>query len=166
MKKKIVLSCVLSVLIAAMLVFIFVMSAKTADESNRISRSVGYRIGETFKKDFDTMTESERIDYAESIDRPVRKSAHFLEFLILGALLYADLRVIGAGKSQSVVPALSAGVFFAALDEFHQLFVPERAGLWSDVMIDSAGVVFGCAASFLLFLIVSALKPKKKNADN
>ncbi|MBQ3466792.1 MAG: VanZ family protein, partial [Oscillospiraceae bacterium] len=54
-------------------------------------------------------------------------------------------------------PAFLTGLLFCFLyacsDEFHQLFVPGRAGMFSDVLIDTVGVLFGltaaCALSFL-----------------
>ena len=37
-------------------------------------------------------------------------------------------------------------MLYAATDEFHQLFVPERTSLVSDVMIDTAGGAVGLLA--------------------
>ena len=39
---------------------------------------------------------------------------------------------------------------YAASDEFHQLFVPGRAGRVTDVLIDSGGVIFGL---FVVFVV-------------
>ena len=36
-------------------------------------------------------------------------------------------------------------VFYAAIDEIHQLFVPDRAGRVVDVFIDSIGILIGIA---------------------
>ena len=40
--------------------------------------------------------------------------------------------------------------FYACTDEFHQLFVPGRAGLLSDVLIDSLSAVLGLVVFALL----------------
>jgi VanZ family protein len=64
------------------------------------------------------------------------KLAHFIEYLILGvALRYWS----GDGRKRF----LSGGILFAALDEFHQAFIPGRhASIW-DVVADALGLVVG-----------------------
>ena len=39
--------------------------------------------------------------------------------------------------------AWGAATLYAATDEFHQLFVPGRAGLPTDVLIDATGAALG-----------------------
>ena len=68
-------------------------------------------------------------------DLLLRKAAHVTEFAILGALLARAL-----GHS---LPAVAAGVAYAIVDEIHQSFVPDRAGVPLDVVIDTVGVVLG-----------------------
>ncbi len=59
-----------------------------------------------------------------------------------------------AGASRAILlTALAAFAFsalYAASDEFHQLFVPGRAGLFSDVAIDSCGAALGSALAALV----------------
>src|SRR5262245_40275965 len=55
----------------------------------------------------------------------VRKLAHFVEYLVLGVLLYRALD--GAGFSpRTALRALALAALFAAGDEFHQSFVAGR----------------------------------------
>ena len=68
-------------------------------------------------------------------DTILRKTAHFTEFAVLGALLY---RAFGRE-----VPALAAGIAYAATDEVHQHFVSGRVGSVVDVAIDALGVATG-----------------------
>lgn len=73
---------------------------------------------------------------------PVRKSAHIMEYVVLLAAVLFGLHqwsedIRGA---KWLKRAFLLTVFYACTDEFHQLFVPGRAGLISDVMIDSIGV--------------------------
>lgn len=58
--------------------------------------------------------------------------------------------------------SLAVGVEYAALDEIHQLFVPERAGMLIDVFIDSIGIALGICGLMLLKQII--LKIKRKEA--
>jgi VanZ family protein len=68
-------------------------------------------------------------------DLVLRKLAHGAEYAILGGLLYRWL--------SSVPLAILAGSAYAATDELHQSFVPGRAGLVTDWLIDTAAVVIG-----------------------
>lgn len=71
----------------------------------------------------------------------VRKAAHFLEYLVLGALL-ALTKEKGA---KPVWPRALLGVPVPCVDETIQLFVPGRSGQLSDVMLDCLGVACGAA---------------------
>lgn len=59
------------------------------------------------------------------------KGWHFFEFAVLALLI----RRAGA----RAVWSLSIAVIWAALDEWHQTFVPRRGGHITDVLIDAAG---------------------------
>ncbi|MCR5194917.1 MAG: VanZ family protein [Pseudobutyrivibrio sp.] len=73
----------------------------------------------------------------------VRKTAHFLEFMVLGILLCSEFisHVHGALK-RFLVPAM-AGLFVAFIDETIQLFVAGRSGEVRDMWIDFSGVLLG-----------------------
>ena len=51
--------------------------------------------------------------------------------------------------------SLAVCVLYAALDEWHQSFVPGRGPGIKDVMIDSSGVVFGIFFVILMSFLVS-----------
>ena len=86
------------------------------------------------------------------IHHVIRKSAHFTEYFILSLLLLHALR---AGSRDFglrwalIVIFIVAG--YAALDEFHQSFVPGRGAAVTDVMLDTSG---GAAAQMLVALLV------------
>ena len=63
------------------------------------------------------------------------------EYAVLGILLFLTLTLWGI--RHIVRTALSAGILYAALDEYHQTFVPGRSGQIRDVVIDSLGLLFG-----------------------
>ncbi len=68
-------------------------------------------------------------------DVVLRKIAHVAEYAILGALL---LRALGRE-----LPAVVAGIAYAASDELHQHFVPGRQAAPLDLLIDGVGVLAG-----------------------
>lgn len=72
----------------------------------------------------------------------IRKVAHFFLYSVLGFLL---LRYFVQHKfiHIALLFAFIVGVAYATFDEWHQTFVPGRGGVLSDVLIDSAGVIFG-----------------------
>jgi len=101
----------------------------------------------------------------EIIHHLVRKCAHLTEYAVLALLLWRALRQTdGTNLRPLVAPERSEGgwnwrearltllivMLYAATDEFHQFFIPERTSLVSDVMIDTAG---GTAGLFALWIL-------------
>jgi VanZ family protein len=82
----------------------------------------------------------------------IRKTGHVTEYFILSLLI---LRGIRAGKPGThlgwALVAIAIVACYAALDEFHQSFVPGRTAAVSDVLIDTAG---GIGAQIVVALIV------------
>ena len=72
----------------------------------------------------------------------VRKSAHFLEYMILGILI---LNVLEAKckRKKNMLLAILFVFLYASSDEIHQLFVLGREGAIRDVIIDTCGGTFG-----------------------
>lgn len=158
------------------MIIIFSFSVRTGTVSTGDSHNVGIFIGSTFIPGFDSWTEERQISFAEKIDHPVRKTAHASEyavlgFLIAGASVYikkykkdknienrtvADtgIKYVYGFMSSRYRTAWLLGTFYAASDEFHQLFVPGRSGQVTDVLIDSAGVLVGV----LLFWVIGKVR--------
>jgi VanZ family protein len=75
------------------------------------------------------------------IDMFLRKAAHVTEYFVLSLLLFRALRA-GSGASWNwrwSFFSLGVVVFWAAIDELHQSFVPERTASIVDVGIDITG---------------------------
>lgn len=106
------------------------------------------------------MTEEVLLERAELIHYFVRKAAHMTEYFLLALSLQLPL---AAWFSNRLTPKLriltgfAATVLFAALDEFHQTFVPGRSGNFTDICIDSTGALI---ASFCLLLFYSIHQKK------
>ena len=172
---------VATVLCFLWMAFIFFMSSRPSDLSTADSYSVGMFIGRTFVSGFSARSFAEQLVFVGRIDHILRKTAHFLEYFILFRLLYAGpvslLEEQGRGpflhtsffsaeKQGSralacVAAAAAAGVLYAVSDEFHQLFVSGRAGRFSDVLIDSAGVLSAAA----LTALAAYLRGRKKRRE-
>ena len=95
----------------------------------------------------------------------VRKSAHFIEFAVLGILICADLWALRAAslskKLYISAPLLLCSIptcfILAAVDEFIQRFSDSRGPSFSDVLLDTLGsasttVAFICAFILTYFI--------------
>ena len=70
----------------------------------------------------------------------IRKSAHFVEYFIFSVFLMHGLRGEERGWNlRSALWALAIAAGYAALDEFHQWFVPSRTASPWDALIDTTG---------------------------
>jgi hypothetical protein len=68
------------------------------------------------------------------------KGWHATEFALLFLVLRAALdRIAPAPPRRNIVLSLCFCILFAVSDEYHQTFVPERNGTWTDVAIDGLG---------------------------
>jgi len=72
------------------------------------------------------------------------KLYHFIEFFIFGLLLArAFLSIASQGKEhKAVLVAAALGIFWGAVDEIHQAFVPGRDASFLDALADGVGVLF------------------------
>lgn len=142
----------LSLAIIWMLV-IFVFSAQKSEESTKLSNGAGRYVVTTVNEVMDKGWNEETVEeYALAIDHPVRKLAHATEYAILALLWFGVL----ASKPQAVVIAF----LYACTDEFHQLFVPGRAGLFADVLIDTSGAA---AAMLVVWFVCRVNKAFNKH---
>jgi len=70
----------------------------------------------------------------------VRKLSHLTEYGIFSALTFRALRGDREGwSSRWAIAAIVMSTTLAAIDEFHQTFVPGRTGVVTDVLIDGCG---------------------------
>lgn len=104
--------------LVAALGFIFMLTASQVFTGEHSKNNIQQMIG---------MTE----ENAYLTNAIVRKSAHILIFGFLGILFYKVFR------KYSIWYAWFCTVLIAALDEWHQSFVPGRSALIQDVWLDS-----------------------------
>ena len=120
---------------------IFWLSSKTADESAAQSSVIVKWIINHFGKNSVT-------------DFIVRKLAHFSEYV--GLCFLASNAIYQLSKRFIPLYSCALTSFYAISDEFHQLFIPGRAGQIRDVCIDSTG------ALIMILIIYFILKRKEK----
>lgn len=127
---------------------IFFLSHQPGSESSELSSVITEKIIDAAEKISPALGSS-----VEAFHTIVRKSAHFIAYLLLGILALTALRKSGFAGFRSYAYAFCISALYAMSDEFHQLFISGRSGELRDVGIDSAGAATG----ILLFWAVGKL---------
>jgi VanZ family protein len=126
---------------------IFMMSQQTGDKSSSQS---------DFVVNLVSFIGIEFNDYVMGIATfLVRKSAHFMEYMILFILAYR-LMILDMNKRQAKIVAVVVVFGYACSDEFHQYFINGREAAFRDVMIDTSGGIIGS-------LLMMVWEKKKKS---
>ncbi|QHI71289.1 hypothetical protein Ami3637_01745 [Aminipila terrae] len=86
----------------------------------------------------------------KAIDLALRKSSHFIEYMVLSITLFVISRVYKIKTKVSVIYILFICLLIANLDEFYQSFVPGRNSQVRDCLIDLLGSLTGLIICFLL----------------
>ena len=135
-------------LTAAVMIFIFIQSALPGHVSGAESNIIVRIITSIVQAD------------PETVGFVVRKTAHFTEYMVLGACLLLNVRDCFAHLQPRQMWGLAwmLGTAYAVTDELHQRFVPERSCEPRDMCIDAAGVALG---AFIMLAIVM-----KRRAEN
>ena len=149
----------------AVMGLIFCFSMQPAAESDATSGWLSARIADLIRPEWRSYdTEQQRIFYNE-IQHVVRKCAHFSEFALLGFCLRLCLESWLRKRKGLTRLAWAGGTAYAALDELHQVLVDGRSGQWPDVLIDSAGVLFGMLVLLGCLRLIEKRKGKASGTD-
>ena len=136
------------------MIVIFMFSGMNADNSSGasgglikrsviVSTEIGNKLGIVKEMPNDNKVDS----IVESWETPIRKVAHFTEFLILAILVCNALFVSGIDKRNIILISLLICFLYACSDEIHQIFIDGRAGRITDVLIDTLGSMLGLLIS-------------------
>ncbi|MFC1662665.1 VanZ family protein [Patescibacteria group bacterium] len=87
----------------------------------------------------------------DAIDLILRKLAHFAEYGLLSILVYRAFSLNRPNRKSIILIAWIVASLYAITDEWHQTFVIGRQGSAVDVMIDSAGALFGVLIWYLFW---------------
>lgn len=144
---------VFAVLTIACMVTIFLFSGDNADASSHKSSKITKAAVETLVKDYDEMSPEKQQSVLDKAEHIVRKLAHFSIYTLLGFLASFTVgrRRLFSRKSLGVIVFC---FLYACSDEIHQLFVPGRSGMFTDVLIDTGGAVTGMLVSMLLMFLI------------
>ncbi len=71
----------------------------------------------------------------------VRKFAHIAEYAVLVFLWFRSLWTKTKRFTPYLICSVVLSILYAASDEWHQSFVPNRLGIWTDVVWDAVGAI-------------------------
>ena len=152
MNKVKILRIILIILIILWTCLIFLFSSQDGGESSGFSR----KFVEFFIKDPEMVSK---------VEPYVRKLAHFSEYGLGGVLFISLFSTYEWTDRRKIVTSISLGVWYAIMDEIHQLMVPGRSGAIKDVYIDSLGITTGVIGMLIVIKIFEIIK-NKRNTNN
>ena len=159
-KKEIQYKILTAVPVLLLMGVIFAFSAKTATKSMEESDAVVDIVMGLAQEGKDAQP-SDREKLYEMLVVIVRKGAHMAEYAVLCMLAALHLTTWKLPYRKLAISSVLFAAFYAATDEFHQLFVEGRSGEVKDVLIDSAGAVLGILAFTIIRLLVLRYQRKK-----
>ena len=157
--KKIARVAISAVAVVAWCCFMFSMSANDGDTSQGLSDKVCVFFGAWLFPDLNTTQAVELMSHA------VRKTAHFTEYAVLGMLALNLLHQLGLKLDRLPLAGIAWAccVVFAASDEIHQSFVPDRSPQITDVCIDAAGALLGVLAFAGVLALIARRRRRQGN---
>ena len=126
-----------------LMAIIFTLSACSAEKSDQQS---GFLVN-VVTSIFPSVTD---IDLTTTI---IRKTAHFLEYALLGFLLtraYAKNVKFAKQSPKMIILAVVTAALYSTSDEIHQVFVPGRSCEFRDICIDTIGATLGACIYYLI----------------
>lgn len=108
-------------------------SNQKATESSNLSNGI---IRNTIGKIFNIDNQEE----LEVYTKPVRKTAHFCIYLVLGLLVLNCFDII---NKKTILYSIIICFLYSITDEFHQTYINGRTGEIPDILIDTIGSSIG-----------------------
>lgn len=135
------------ILIILWMGLIFVLSNDTAEESSKKSDGLIVRcVQDIIKRDLSTKEKEKVLEY---LVKPVRKSAHFFLYFVLGILIINLFKSFELFNYKTILLAILLCFLYACSDEIHQLFIKGRSCEVRDILIDTIGSLSGISVYYL-----------------
>lgn len=135
------------ILIILWMGLIFVLSNDTAEESSKKSDGLIVRcVQDIIKRDLSTKEKEKVLKY---LVKPVRKSAHFFLYFVLGILIINLFKSFELFNYKTILLAILLCFLYACSDEIHQLFIKGRSCEVRDILIDTIGSLSGISVYYL-----------------
>lgn len=153
-KIKVIFTIIAATILVMIYLLIFVFSASDGEQSGELSGKVTSCII-TFMETLSGVSLSWKDDAAqvEAVEHQVRKTAHMIEFAMIGFWSYGIILCWHKNRRKGIPAGIAILVVSAALDEWHQYFVPGRYASFTDIGIDTLGGMLGMLFIFIIWKI-------------
>jgi len=148
--------CIWAAVSVACMAAIFWFSAQSAEKSGELSGSFTRRI---FADLFGMDSAGPVMNILEVL---IRKAAHVWIYAVLSFCTAYSIRQITENKRRIFLISVCWCSLYAVTDELHQHFVPGRAAMWQDWLIDTAGALIGVCMAFFVMWLTKGRKKKFK----
>ncbi|AJA47135.1 hypothetical protein CPAST_c10350 [Clostridium pasteurianum DSM 525 = ATCC 6013] len=135
--------------------FIFYNSTKSGDVSNVKSYNILNKIRAQYnqlegeeKRHYNSLPKNAR---EEKLNLIIRKNAHAFEYCVLAIIISFVLFQFNLRGRGTIIYIMFICLFYAVLDEFHQIYVPGRTSSVRDVLIDFTGAVIGITLYYFVY---------------
>lgn len=161
--KKYILRIIFLILIILNSTVIFGFSAQNGEKSGSLSKSIIIKIADILN-----INAENKEHFIKNGEIIIRKIAHFSIYTSLGIWSMGFISTFEIKKKTQIIITFIWGVIYASTDEIHQLFIRDRNGSVSDVILDSFGVIFGIIIVMFVMFIISKIKLKinKERLEN
>lgn len=154
-----------------LLLFTFVQIYKFSDQdgnsSGELSRKVVRKAINIFPytKNLSLETKEKIVERSQPI---IRKLAHFTIYTFVGIFIMSFISTYKLHLKYKFLISILVGLTYAISDEYHQSLIPGRGPSAVDVIIDTAGVIFGIILVLIIISVFKALTAKEipENIDN
>lgn len=160
--KKNILRIILILLLLGTFYIIFGFSSQDGEKSGSLSRRITEKIA-TFIPQIQKENEIEKENIMNTMERIIRKMAHFSIYTVVGLLLMSLISTYNIKEKNRLIITLTTGIIYASSDEIHQSFVPGRSPMITDVVIDTMGVILGILLIILGKKIIKKYRENKQN---
>lgn len=142
---------ILFIIITAWCGVIFYASSRTSNESNHRSKKLITTTLESVLKvtnhlnitSINLSDENYTLNIVNKLNYPLRKCAHITVYFFLAILIFIFIKSVGLKRGLAFLIAIILCFIFSLTDEYHQTFVDERTGQFSDCLIDTTGSIIG-----------------------
>ena len=127
------------ILVILWMLLIFSFSNQKAEDSSKLSDGIIVKVANVFVDK--ALSKEKQEEILEKYTTIVRKTAHFVIYLILGILvinLFIEYDI-----KHLILISLLVCILYSVSDEFHQLFIDGRSGEIRDILIDTIGSLVG-----------------------
>lgn len=145
------------ILVIIWMIIVFLFSSQIGDDSQVTSGNTIRKIITFFNENISNSKLEEIVEFLQPF---IRKVAHFTLYTIGGFLIYNMFNLYNISNNKKLSYSILTGVLYSSSDELHQLFVPGRSGMITDVIIDSLGVVTGILIFIIILKIINKISKK------